>query len=127
MLVTYHRVYDSKLLLVCVPAAALLWAKRGVVGWAALIITSAAIFFSADLPLAVLGIFLKRLHLDLSTISGQILTALIERPSQEALLLMSLFFLWVYLRKDISNAAAIDYSESPVLDESSGISDRIRA
>jgi hypothetical protein len=101
MLVTYHRVYDAKLLLLCIPACAMLWARGGRVGWAAMILTSGGVVINADVPLAALGIALQKIPISVATLPGQLLTVLIARPNQEALLAMSLFFLWAYMQKDI--------------------------
>jgi len=96
LLITYHRVYDAKLLLLTVPACALLWARRDTIGKIALALTSLAIVLNADVPLAILNNGTDHLHLDLTTISGQVLTVLLARPNQEILLALGIFFLWAY-------------------------------
>ena len=100
MLVIYHRVYDAKLLLLCIPACAVLWEKRGRIGWAAMILTTIGLVVNADVPLAAYGILLQKTPISVTTLSGKLLTLLIARPSQVALFAMSLFYLWAYLRKD---------------------------
>jgi hypothetical protein len=100
-LITYHRVWDAKLLMLCIPACTMLWALRGRIGWTALVLTSLGIVFTADVPLGIFEILFKTLHLTTSTFSGQILTILIARPGQLILLAMSTFYLWVYMRKDL--------------------------
>ena len=50
MLPTYHRQYDAKLILLAVPAFAILWARRGIAGWVSLFLTAAAWFLNGDLP-----------------------------------------------------------------------------
>ena len=102
MLITYHRVYDAKLLLLCIPACAMLWAGRGRLGWIALVLTSAGVVLNADIPLAVFGILIQKLSIPVSTFSGKLLTILIARPNQEILLAMSVFYLWVYMRSDFA-------------------------
>jgi hypothetical protein len=99
MLITYHRVYDAKLLLLCIPGCVALWAKRGRLGWAALVLTFIGLVLTADVPLVAYGIMLQKLHISVTTLSGQLLTVLLARPSQEVLLSMSLFYLLAYLRK----------------------------
>jgi hypothetical protein len=100
LLVTYHRVHDSKLLLLAVPACAMLWADGGPNRWIALIMTSAGIFFTADMPLTILRIFTDNLHISTAGLSGQILTVVLMRPTQLALLVMGIFYLWIYLRRE---------------------------
>lgn len=99
VLVTYHRVYDAKLLLLTVPACALLWAGGGGLGWIAAGLNAVGIFLTGDIPLAILGGLTEKLHLPIATLPGQILTVVLARPSQEILLAMSLFYLWVYVRR----------------------------
>jgi hypothetical protein len=99
MLVTYHRPYDARLLLLAIPACAMLWAKGGLSGWLALITTSAGIVFTGDFPLAILVSLTKNLHLDTSSLFGKILTVVLMRPVPLILLAMSVFYLWVYVRR----------------------------
>jgi hypothetical protein len=101
ILITYHRVYDSKLLLLTVPACALLWAKGGKFGWIAVGLTAVGVLLNGDIPLVILGGLTEKLHLSIATLPGQILTVVLARPSQEILLAMSLFYLWVYVRGPI--------------------------
>jgi hypothetical protein len=99
VLITYHRVHDTKLLILAIPACAMLWSSRGCIGWIALLLTSAAIVVNADIPLAIIEAFIGRLHLTSTTLPAKLATVLIARPNQEVLLAMSLFYLWVYLRE----------------------------
>jgi hypothetical protein len=100
LLVTYHRVHDSKLLLLAVPACALLWAGGGLIRWLALLVTSSAIVFSADIPLTIHKIFTKNLHISTAGLSGQIVTVVVMWPTQLTLLAMGIFYLWIYLRRE---------------------------
>jgi hypothetical protein len=99
VLVTYHRVYDTKLLLLTVPACAMLWGEGGAIGRTAAALNGLAVVLNADVPLAILGILTQNLHLSTATLSGQILTIVLTRPSQEILLATSIFYLWVYVRR----------------------------
>jgi hypothetical protein len=104
MLVTYHRVYDAKLLLLAVPACAILWARGGPIRWLALLVSSAGMVFTADMPLTILRIFTDSLHVSTAGLSGQILTVVLMRPTQLALLAMGIFYLWIYLRREPERA-----------------------
>ena len=99
ILITYHRVYDAKLLLLTVPACAMLCEEGGPIGTIAVALSSLGIILNADVPLAVLGEITDKLQLSTATLTGKILTVLVARPNQEVLLAMGIFYLWVYLRK----------------------------
>jgi len=101
MLVSYHRVYDAKLLLLAVPACAMLWADGGPNRWIALIMTSAGIFFTGRHAADNSPHFhTDNLHISTAGLSGQILTVVLMRPTQLALLVMGIFYLWIYLRRE---------------------------
>lgn len=100
MLITYHRVHDSKLLLLAVPACAMLWAGGGLIRWLALLVTSAGIVFTADIPLTILRIFTDHMHISTAELSGQILAIIVTRPVPLILLAMSIFYMWIYLQHD---------------------------
>ena len=102
ILVTYHRVYDAKLLLLTIPACAILWEKHDSTGRTAMVLTSAGIFLHADVPLTLLGDLMLKLPITTSTLTGRILTVLLERPNQIILLAMTMFYLWVYWRRYVS-------------------------
>ena len=98
LLVTYHRVYDAKLVLLTIPACAMLWARGGPVRWIALGLSAAGVVVCSDVPLILLEEFAQGLHLSTAVLSGQILTVVLGRPATDILLLMGVFYLWVYVR-----------------------------
>lgn len=100
ILITYHRPYDAKLLLLAVPACAMLWARGGVIAWITFLTTAAGIVSTSDIPLVILDILTRNLHLSSAGLCGQILTALLTRPVPFILLAMGIFYLWVNLRRD---------------------------
>ncbi|MFZ1012992.1 MAG: hypothetical protein WAN28_06575, partial [Terracidiphilus sp.] len=59
---TYHRIYDTKLVILAVPACALLWAKGGRMARLALLVTLAGLILTADLPWAAFLAFISWLH-----------------------------------------------------------------
>jgi hypothetical protein len=101
MLVTYHRPWDAKLLLLTIPACALLWARGGAAGKIALWVSAAGIALTADVPLAILNILSNTLHGGTAGIFEKILTVVLNRPASLILLVMGVFYLWVYLRRDL--------------------------
>jgi hypothetical protein len=100
MLVTYHRPFDAKLLLLAVPACAMLWAEGGRIGRLALLVTTAGIVATADLPLISFLALTRNLRISTDGLSGQMLTVALARPIPIILLMMGLFYLWIYLQRD---------------------------
>ncbi|MGA3371732.1 MAG: glycosyltransferase family 87 protein [Terracidiphilus sp.] len=98
LLVTYHRVYDAKLLLLAVPACALLWAEGGAIGRLALLVSTAGLVFTGEIPLAILIVLTKHLHPG-AGLFGKMETVLLMRPAPLILLAMAIFYLWIYLRR----------------------------
>ncbi len=103
MLVTYHRPYDAKLLLLAIPACAMLWAESGLTGRLALLVTTAAIVSTGDIPLTLLLIFNQNLHMSAAGLFGKMLTAVLMRPTPLVLLAMALFYLWVYIGRVVQH------------------------
>jgi hypothetical protein len=97
----YHRQYDAKLILLAIPALAILWKKRGRLAWIALGITAIAFFFDGDFPWVIFFQFANKLHL-LDTGPYQSLgIVLADFPVPVSLLAMSVFYLWVYARNGL--------------------------
>ena len=108
MLVTYHRPYDAKLLMLAIPVCAILWPERGLIGWFALLVTTAAIVFTADIPLTLLLILNKNLHPSFDGVYGTAFAAVLQRPTPLILLAMGVFYLWMYTRRDSSEKGAVE-------------------
>jgi hypothetical protein len=98
MLPAYHRQYDAKLLLLTVPACAMLWAEGGMMRWLALAVNTAGCVLTGDIPTAIILMLTKNLYISTSELSGQLLTVLLARPAPLILLAMSILYLWIYLR-----------------------------
>jgi hypothetical protein len=112
ILITYHRPYDAKLLLLAVPACAILWAEGGPTRWLALLATSAGIVSTADIPLTIHLMLTKNMRIPTEGFSGQILTVVVMRPVPLILLAMGIFYLWIYLRRDSAPAATADTGDT---------------
>jgi hypothetical protein len=97
LLLIYHRTYDAKLLLLTVPACALLWSIRYPQRWIALILTAAAIFFTSDIPIALSLKFTERFPQIPSTFSGKLVSMVVVHPASLVLLALGCFYLWAYL------------------------------
>jgi hypothetical protein len=104
MLVTYHRSYDAKLLLLSVPACAMLWIEGGAVGWTALLVTVAGVLFTGDIPLAILMHLTRHLYAPTAGILGKTAIAIATRPAPPILFVVAIFYLLVYWNRRRPNA-----------------------
>lgn len=102
MLPTYHRPYDTKLLLLLVPACAALWAGGGRIGKLALALSLAAFVATGDIPLAILAMCTKNLSLGAGGLPEKVLMVLLTRPVALILFAVGGFYLWVYVRHTTS-------------------------
>jgi hypothetical protein len=103
MLPIYHRLYDAKLLLLAVPACALLWAEGGLTRWTALVVSTAGVVLTGDIPSTALIIFSNNLHLGAEGIIRQVLVVVLMRPTPLILLAMSIYYLCVYMRRTVND------------------------
>jgi len=99
MLVTYHRPWDAKLIMLTIPACAMLWFKGGPIGKIALLLNTLGIVLTADISLALLNMTFNALQVNSASFLGKILTLALIRPASLILLAMSVFYIWVYLRR----------------------------
>jgi hypothetical protein len=114
MLVTYHRPWDAKLLLLSVPACALLWSEGGRMGRTALAVTTASLVLTGDIPLVGLTLLWKRLQVSTATFGGKVETVLLLRTPSVILLVLGIFYLWMYVRRTPPETERISSgSESP--------------
>jgi hypothetical protein len=104
LLPVYHRQYDAKLLLLTVPACAMLWAEGGLIGWIALFVNTAGFVLTGDLSWGILSVFVGNLHLPVTRLCVEILKAVEVFPVPLILLVMGIFYLWVY----VSRSSGID-------------------
>lgn len=98
LLPVYHRPYDAALLLLALPACAMLWKEPGARRWFALGLTSAGILLTATMPLVLLAENSRALAAFAARFPGTLATVLLLRPTPFALLAMSCFYLWLYVR-----------------------------
>ena len=99
MLPVYHRQCDATLLLLTIPACAMLWAEGGRTARLALAVNAAGFVLIGDLTWAIVLGPLGNLHLILSRQAGEILVAALVFPAPLILLTMAIFYLWVYVRR----------------------------
>jgi hypothetical protein len=115
MLPVYHRQYDSKLLLLTVPACVMLWAEGGLRKWLALIVTVTGLVLTGDLTWAILLGLINHLHLATTGRPGQILVAAQVFPAPLILLAMGIFYLRVYARKSSGAASETKPRNLPMM------------
>ncbi|MGA9670666.1 MAG: glycosyltransferase family 87 protein [Terracidiphilus sp.] len=99
MLPVYHRQHDAKLLLLTIPACAMLWAEGGVVGRLAFLTNAAGFVVTGDLPGAIIFNLTRNLHFATPGLSTRIATSVQVFPAPLTLLAMGIFYLWVYARR----------------------------
>jgi hypothetical protein len=61
---------------------------------------------TGDVPLAALTILADKLQVSTAGIFGRILTVMLNRPASLILLVMSIFYLWAYMRRTPDPAEA---------------------
>jgi len=104
LLPVYHRQQDTKLLLLTIPACAMLCADGGLFGKLAILINAAGFFLTAELPCAFLLALISHLPPPSSWWSRAIEIGVQVVPIPLILLATSIFYLWVYLRRGSSHA-----------------------
>jgi len=99
LLPVYHHLYDGKLLLLTVPACAMLWAEGGRAGRFALLVTIVGFAFTGDVSWTILLRLLDGLGPITGGMSEWALRAMQVFPVPLILLAMSIFYLWVYFSR----------------------------
>ena len=98
LLPIYHRSHDAKILLLSIPACAMLWAEGRLIRWFAVGLTSAGIVFTGDFPLMILAWFTRNSQMPSNTF-GRIQAVMLTRPAALVLLAMGMFYLLLYFRR----------------------------
>jgi hypothetical protein len=106
MLPVYHRPHDAKLLLLTLPACAALASQAGAIGRIAVVLNSAAIVLTSDLPLGMLALLTKDLN-------GTWKTLLFGRPMPLILLSLGGFYLWAYARQSLRPSIPVPPEADP--------------
>jgi len=105
LLPTYHRSHDAKLLLLAIPACAMLWVEGRRSRWLALALTGASMILTGEMPLTLLVRFTRNLHLSTTALSGKLLTIALARPAPLILLATGSFYLWLFMRRSQASSA----------------------
>jgi hypothetical protein len=105
MLPIYHRQHDTRLLLLTVPACAMLWSEGGPIAWMAVVFTALGAIFTSNTFLQLLASSTTGFRFSVKGWPGNILNVLLCRPAPLILLLVSVFYLWVYVRRSTPKVA----------------------
>jgi hypothetical protein len=108
MLPTYHRAYDAKLLLLTVPAFAMLWDEGGLIAWLALLVNAVGILLTSEFPWIILFAWINNLHLSATGTASRLLMAILGLLTPLLLLAMSIFYLVVYARRAPARVISAD-------------------
>ena len=101
----YHRHYDSKILLVTIPACAFLWKRKDSMGRLALLVTTVGLLMASDLPWAFY--ISATSNLQLSGTWAQLYFYSRALPVPCAMLLVAVFFLVAYIN-DLRRGSALE-------------------
>lgn len=102
MLPVYHRQYDAKLILLAIPAAALLWSEStGTIRWLGLALNAASILAVSDFSWTILRAFLPfNLSLASNHQGSLLLTEVFALPL--SLLALGIFNLSIYSKAEVT-------------------------
>jgi hypothetical protein len=96
MLPVYHRAYDARLLLLCVPACAIRWREGGRAAWVALLVTLGSIVITGDLFWMVYLTFLHSYFSSASSLMQKVFLGFQVASAPIVLLAASTFYTWLY-------------------------------
>ena len=115
MLPVYHRQYDTKLLLLTIPACALLWAEGSRAGRFAVLVNAAAIVLNGDLTWTVILGIVHAMHVQAGGFGEKLLVGVQVFPAPLSLLASCVVFLWLYVRRSDAEAAtnALENQDTP--------------
>jgi len=108
MLPVYHRQYDAKLLLLTLPACLMLWSRRGLTGWLAVLMNTAAFVLTGDLTWALVLGWINHLPQPTTTRTYETLLALQVFPAPLMTLALGIFYLWAYARFSAGSESSLE-------------------
>ena len=103
LLPIYHRSHDAKILLLSIPACAILWAEGRQIRWFATALTTAGLVFTGDFPLWALAWLTSKSPVP-SDIVGKVQAIILTRPAPLVLLAMGTLYLWIYFDRTRDSA-----------------------
>ncbi|MGA8088766.1 MAG: glycosyltransferase family 87 protein [Terracidiphilus sp.] len=124
MLPTYHMQHDAKLILLTIPACAMLWARRGALGWLAMLVTAAGFVVNGDIFSGIRILLTRGILVPQPTFASRLITVVFTRPAPLVLLLMAVFYLWVLAKHSLLDQENRGFEALP---EQVTVSNRIRS
>ena len=106
LLITYHRPYDAKLLLLTVPGCALLWSRGGLIRWPAFFLQLLAIVFTGDIMLATGSILARHLYVAPNTFPLKLQLVVRDHFAPLTLFAMGIFYLFALLQDSYGSAVS---------------------
>ncbi len=97
VLPVYHRLHDAKLLLLTIPACAMLWREGSRVRWVASLMNTAAIVLTADIPSTLLLGLPRVFSQRPSGIAGDLVALVLTRPAALSVTALGVFYLGVFV------------------------------
>ncbi len=97
VLPVYHRLHDAKLLLLTIPACAMLWAEGSRLRWAASVMNAVAIVLTADIPSTLLLGLPRVFSQRPPGIPGDLVALVLTRPAALSVTALGVFYLGVYI------------------------------
>jgi hypothetical protein len=107
LLPVYHRQYDAKIIILTIPALAMLWDEGGSTRWMALLVSLQGYLLTADLAWTLFVAHLVKRHLLQMNEAGSFgpeMTPVMNFPVPISLLVMGVFYLWTYTRRACSRS-----------------------
>jgi hypothetical protein len=98
LLIDYHRRNDTKLLLLSVPACAMLFSQGGRKGRLALALTSTAFFFTGDIPWMIGIECLNSLQVHHKLLASYLQIPMCVLPAPLSLFAVGIFYVWIFIR-----------------------------
>ena len=105
LLPVYHRLGDSKLLLLTIPAGAILWVEGGSLRWWALAVNCAEFLLTGEPQWAIFFAVVGHLRGSTHSISGQMLQIVQVFPVPVILFISCIFYLCVYVKRATGEAS----------------------
>ena len=113
MLPLHHHLYDTKLLMLAVPAAAILWVEGGWMKWVSLCVNATAFLLTGDITQTIYTRLMERLLPPAHGAMEEGVRAFLVFPIPIILLIMAIFYLWVYTRYTFSRDSLDPESADP--------------
>jgi hypothetical protein len=107
VLPTYHFQHDAKLLLIAIPACAILWSKSGRPAKLALLFTLGAILINGDIFSAIRILLTRSIIVPQPGFISHLTTLVLTRPSPIVLLAMAIFYLWLFWRQSFASSQPV--------------------